>query len=231
MSRSLFSLSSARRSVLVVLGALLLALVLVVVASSALAPKKADAATQTVTKTFNNPAMIFIPAGALPNDCESGPTEGAADPYPSIIRVGGAFPAGSTITDVNLKLNEFTHTYPDDVHMLLSKGSQSRTVMSDVGDGEDVAGITLQLDDEAARPLPDEEQLTSGRFKPTNVDDEHDPVEFPEPVGDVKVNSHLRGFDGLSPNGKWKLRVFDDANGDCGRLESGWGLTIKASVP
>jgi hypothetical protein len=223
-------LSSARRSVLVVLGALLLALVVVVVASSALAPKKADAATQTVTKTFNNPAMIFIPAGALPNDCESGPTEGAADPYPSN-RIVQAFPAGSTILDVNLKLIDFTHTYPDDVHMLLSKGSQSRMVMSDVGDGEDVAGIILILDDEAARPLPDEEQLTSGRFKPTNVDDEHDPVEFPEPVGDVKVNHHLRGFDGLNPNGKWQLRVVDDQGADCGRLEQGWGLKITASVP
>jgi hypothetical protein len=230
MSRSLFPLSSARRSVVVVLGALLLALVLVVVASSALAPKKADAATQTVTKTFTNRTMLFIPAGAVVNDCESGPTEGAADPYPSN-RIVQAFPAGSTILDVNLKLIDFTHTYPDDVHMLLSKGSQSRMVMSDVGDGEDVAGIILILDDEAARPLPDEEQLTKGVYKPTNVDDEHDPVEFPEPVGDVKVNHHLRGFDGLNPNGKWQLRVVDDQGADCGRLEQGWGLKITASVP
>jgi hypothetical protein len=224
-------LSATRRSVVVVLGALLLALVLVVVASSALAPKKADAATQTVTKTFTNRTMLFIPAGAVVNDCESGgPTEGAADPYPSN-RIVQAFPAGSTITDVNLKLIDFTHTYPDDVDVLLSKGSQSRTVMSDVGDGEGVAGIILILDDEAARPLPDEEQLTKGVYKPTNVDDEHDPVEFPEPVGDVKVNHHLRGFDGLNPNGKWQLRVVDDQGADCGRLEQGWGLKITASVP
>jgi hypothetical protein len=62
MRRTLVPLSS-NRSVVVLLGAMLLALA-VVVASSALAPKKADAATQVVTKTFNKPAQLLIPAGA-----------------------------------------------------------------------------------------------------------------------------------------------------------------------
>jgi hypothetical protein len=226
MRRTLVPVSSNRRAV-VVLGAVLLALALVVLAS-ALAPKKADAA-QAVTKTFNKPAQILIPAGADLADCSNGDTEGPARPYPSV-RPVKAFAAGSNILDVNLVLKGFSHTYPDDVDVLLSKGLRSRTVMSDVGDGDEVTSIFLKLDDEAANFLPDEDELTSGRFKPTNVQDDGEGDAFPEPVGNVNQRSSLKGFDGLSPNGKWKLRVADDAGSDCGSLEQGWSLTIRARV-
>jgi hypothetical protein len=227
MSRSVFSfLSSARRSVLVVLGATLLALVLVVVASAALAPKKADAATaQVVTKTFNKPAAILIPAGA-----------GLAEPYPSIRSVQ-AFPSGSTILDVNLVLRGFSHTHPDDVDVLLTKGipkgSRARTVMSDVGSNKGVNDITLTLDDEADEPLPEEGPLVSGRFKPTNLAGGLGTITldlFPPPVGNINANPSLN-FEGLSPNGQWKLRVADDESADCGEFAGGWSLIIKARVP
>ena len=198
-----------------VLGAMLLGLALVVLAS-VVDPKKADAAQQVVvTKTFNKPEQILIPAGANLADCSSGPTQGVAEPYPSRRSIG-AFAAGSTISDVNLVLRDFSHTYPDDVGVMLSKGGRDRLVMDDVGGGTTVNDITLTLDDEAATPMPDNEQLVSGSFQPTN------PFNF---------NAPLSGFDGLSPNGTWNLRVADEAQADCGEFGGGWSLIIRARVP
>jgi hypothetical protein len=211
MSRSLFPLSPAR-SVVVVLAAMLLALALVV--ASALDPKKAEA-DRVVTRTFNQPQQILIPAGAIVADCNSGPTEGQAAPYPSQLRIA-AFPERSTILDVNLVIRNYTHTFPDDVGVLLSKGGKNLLVMDDVGDGDDVSAITLTLDDEAAAPLPNEEQLVSGSFKPTNQFD---------------VNAALSAYDGVRPNGTWNLYVSDEVEGDCGEFGGGWSLIIRARVP
>jgi hypothetical protein len=231
--RTLVPLSSIR-SVVVLLGAMLLALALVVLATGA-ASKPADAATQTITKVFDKPGTILIPAGAVPGNiftCQTGETEGAASPYPSKRNVQ-AFPEGSTTLDVNLVLRSFWHSFPDEVDVLLSKGVRTRTVMSDAGGSDDVNGITLNLDDEAANGhLPDESQLVSGRFKPTNyVGDDGGLDDFPEPVPDFSPLSALSRFDGTNPNGLWKLRVNDDAAGDCGQFAGGWRLIIKARVP
>ena len=92
MRLTLLPLSSAR-SVVVILGAILLALALVL--AGALAPKQADAATRIVTKTFSNSGQILIP------DCTNSVSPGPATPYPSQMSVG-AFPSGSHIRDVNL---------------------------------------------------------------------------------------------------------------------------------
>ena len=211
---------------LAMLGAMLLALIVLGLGSSA---NKADAATQAVTKSFNKTAPILIPAGAHVVDCGSGPTQGAAASYPSAKTIK-AFPAGSTIRDVNLVLRNFSHSFPDDVDVLLSKGQRNRTVMSDVGAGDDVNNITLTLDDEASTPLPDQQPpLASGTFKPFNSEGID---EFPGiAAADVSTNSSLSGFDGRNPNGIWALRVVDDTDDDCGQIGGGWTLIIKASVP
>ena len=209
MRRALSPLRS-NRSGLAVLGAMLLALA--VVLASAMASNKVDAATQ-VTKTFNKPQQIFIPAGAL-STCALGPTEGKAAPYPSQLSIG-SFPAGTTILDVNLKLRRFTHASPDDVGVLLSKGGRNRLVMDNVGGPFDVNDINLTLNDEAATHLPNDEQLVSGSFKPTNP---------------FNATASLSGFDGLSPNGTWNMRVADKSKGDCGEFGDGWSLIIRARV-
>jgi hypothetical protein len=214
MRSTLLSLPATRRSVVIVLGGMLLALAVVVMVS-VVASKRANAA-EVVHRLFDQPEQILIPAGAIPANCGSGPTQGKAGPFPSRLRIQD-FPAGSTITDVNLKLRGFTHTFPDDVGVILSKGVQpGRLVMEHVGDGDNVSDITLTLDDEAANDLPDEDALVTGRFKPTN--------------GYDKIES-LAAFDGLSPNGNWTLRVVDHVDGDCGELGDGWSLRIEARVP
>lgn len=214
--------SSTRRSFAVLLGAMLLALALVVLASAA-APKKADAATKVVTKTFSNAQLITIPEGAPTT------TIGPAAPYPSEKSIA-AFPAGSHIRDVNLTLKNYTHTVPEDVDVLLAHNGRNRTVMSDAGGANAVSNITLVLDDEAAASLPNQDQIVAGRFKPRNFES-FALDSFPAPAPTQDVRASLSGFDGQGPNGTWKLFVQDDSFLDVGRFGGGWSITIKAAVP
>jgi hypothetical protein len=227
MKRTLVPLLSIR-SVLVLFGAMLLALALIVL-SLGTSANKADAATRLVTKTFTNPGQILIRADAVLPECTTS-VSGPAAPYPSEKNV--TFPSGSHIRDVNLTLKNYTHTYPDDVDVLLKKGTHNRTVMSDVGDEFDVSTISLVLNDEASSTLPDGAQLAGGSYKPSNAEDNPDEGdEFPAPAPIQDTRSALSGFDTLNPNGTWKLFVQDDANDDCGKFGGGWSLTIKAAVP
>jgi hypothetical protein len=209
--RRAIPLPSTRAIVLLVAVAMATALV---VLSLVAAPKRADAATRVVTKTFSNPTQINIPS------------VGAAAPYPSEKSVQAFNRA--TILDVNLSLKNFSHTWPDDVDVLLSKGGITRTVMSDVGGSSDVTNITLNLDDEATNGfLSDNGQLVAGKFLPTNIEDGIIDS-FPEPTPTPSTQSALSGFDGVNPNGVWALRVVDDAAGDEGTFAGGWSITIKA---
>src|SRR5688572_30083478 len=84
------------------------------------------------TQTFSNPTSIAIPA------------IGNANPFPSTINVSGML---GNITDVNVTLSGFGHTFPSDVDVLLvGPGSQNVLLMADVGCTGDVSGITLVFD-------------------------------------------------------------------------------------
>src|SRR6266480_1805446 len=61
------------------------------------------------------------------------PDSGAGTPYPSTINVSGT---AGTISQVVVKLDGYTHTYPDDLDVLLvSPTGQKVIVMSDAGGG------------------------------------------------------------------------------------------------
>jgi subtilisin-like proprotein convertase family protein len=195
------------------------------------------------TTTFSNTSSISIvdatSAGASP-----------ANPYPSEINVQGL---SGTISDVNLKLNGFTHGFPDDVAVqVVGPDGTSVLLMSDVGGpplfGDTaVNGINLTLDDEAANSLPDNGLLSSGTYKPTEgttpfcnafVDPrclgyEDDPVPniWPSPAPALSVGgSQLLGFDGKAPNGTWKLYVIDDTQFAVGTFAGGWSLEIDTGT-
>ena len=212
------------RSVIVLFGAMLIAIALVALAIG-VATKKADAATTVVTKTFNKPAQILIPDGQNLNSCANGITSGVAHPYPSTRRVT-SFNQGE-ILDVNLTLRNYTHTFPDDVDVLLAHRGINRTVMSDAGGAFDVNDINLTLDQEATTLMPDETQLEGGRVRPNNFDGLDS---FPDLPFSENGFAALTGFDGANPNGTWRLYVQDDSGGDCGEFGGGWTLRIKARV-
>lgn len=192
----------------------------------ALSSRPADAAPRVLTKSFTNSKEIKIPKGA-PGTTSSG----TASPYPSAVT--SSFPRGSKVRDVNVTLRNFTHTYPDDVDVLLVHGGKNRTIFSDVGGDLDVDDITIKLDDETANGrLPDLDQLVGGVFIPTNVAEGIATDFFDPPAPDpASAKSALSGFDGSSARGSWKLFVVDESDGDNGTIRGGWTLQIKAAVP
>ena len=141
--------------------------------------------------TFSNPANITIP--------DSGP----GSPYPSTILATGV--AGLT-GDVDVTLSGFTHTWPDDVGvMLVDPTGVNVYLMDGPGVALDANGLNFTFDDEAAAQLPNAGALSSGSWRPMNQwNDFFDPP-APPPSGSI----FLSDFDGLDANGTWSLYVED----------------------
>ena len=176
---------------------------------------------KTVTRVFTNASPISISA-----------TREAANPFPSKLNVAG-FKQGKLL-DLNVTLSGFSHTYPGDVDVLLvAPNGSSAVIFSDLGGSTDVSNLTFVLDDQTGAILPPlGQQLGSGTFKPTNEDLADT---FPSPAPYSTSNTALATFNGINPNGSWRLFVADDfSTADGGSLDggsfAGWSLTIKARV-
>jgi Bacterial Ig-like domain len=189
------------------------------------------------TTTFSNTSSISIP------------DSGAANPYPSQITVQGL---SDPITDLNVKLNGYSHGFPDDVAVLVvGPDGKSVRLMSDVGGplpfgDSPVNDINLTLDDEAASSLPDNGPLTTGTYKPTkgttpfcnafvdprclSWEDLEAPANFPSPAPAGPYSTALSVFDDTDPNGTWKLYVIDDTQFATGTFAGGWSLEIDTGT-
>jgi large repetitive protein len=153
-------------------------------------------------------------------------TIGTAEPYPSQITVSGL---RGTITDVNLKLRGYSHSFPGDVDVLLVGPSEedNAIVMSDAGGGDNVDRETFVLDDQALNDLPEVGPITRGTFRPTDYDNPFDVDDFFADAPDTSGSgSALSVFNGTNPNGTWSLYVVDDEIPDFGQID-GWTLVIK----
>jgi subtilisin-like proprotein convertase family protein len=173
--------------------------------------------------TFSNSSPITILDSASP------PT--VASSYPSQIVVSSE----PTPSDVNVTLTGFSHTFADDVDMLLvGPQGQSVILMSDaIGDVADK--LTLTFDDQAANFLPDEDPAVSGPYKPTNYGPSSPDACPNEPSTDTwpgapvgPYGSTLSVFNGIDPNGTWNLYIVDDCAGDAGSISGGWSLTFTS---
>ena len=166
------------------------------------------------TNLFCNPQTITMPANTL------------VTPYPSNIGVSGMT---GVISKVTVTLNNLTHTFPDDIDLLLvSPTGVNSVIMSDAGGSIDANNITFTLDDAAVNSLPDAGPLVSGTFKPTNFA----PADtFPAPAPTPSGATNLSVFNGTNPNGVWSLFVRDDSTGDAGSFAGGWCLDITTVNP
>lgn len=172
----------------------------------------ADTRFKTVTRSFASTDAVQIP-------------DGVAVPYPATIKVGGL--AGGRLTDVDLKLAGFGHGFPDDVDVLLvAPGGRRAVVLSDVGGSDPTGPLTLILNDEATSPIPTDGPLVGGAFRPTDRN-EPPPDTFPSPAPGPSERTALSTFDGIDPNGTWRLYVRDDSNTETGSI-AGWSLRITA---
>ena len=173
------------------------------------------------TATFGNPSTIQI------LDNRQGDTP--ANPYPSHINVQNL---RGSITDVNVQLSGYGHSFPDDVDVLLEgpKG-QKVLLMSDVGGSDGVFDVNLTLDDEANNSLSGISPITTGTYRPTQgTPDSAAGETFPSPAPAGPYASNLSAFDGTSPNGTWDLYVLDDHALDEGRFAGGWSLAISTDT-
>ena len=174
---------------------------------------------QTVARTFSNTGQITINGGAV-------------SPYPSTIVVSGL--TNGVIKDVNLILRNFSHTWPEDVDILLAAThlSGNALVMADAGGDFDATNLTLTLDDQAANQLPFNAALVNGAtYRPANHADEDGTTDvFPGPAP-TPTGTSLTAFNGQNPNGTWQLFVRDDfAANENGSIAGGWTLDMLVEI-
>ena len=159
--------------------------------------------------SYPSPASITIPA------------RNEASPYPSVISVSGVT---GVIASLRVAINNLGHANPDDLDILLvGPGGQAVLLMSDCGGSADLRGVTLVFDDAATNSLPDNAQIVSGEYRPSNFGG-GDTFSAPAPAGPYVTN--LSVFAGASPNGAWSLYVMDDANNNAGGITNGWRLEL-----
>ena len=170
---------------------------------------------------FANPNTIDIPAG------QPATTSGIANPYPSVVNVSGT---SGVVLDVNVILHGLSHTWPDDIDVLLvAPDLTSAVIMSDAGGATDALNLTITLDDQAAAPLPNSDALASGSYRPANHGNTDDT--FPAPAPTPGPVSTLATFDGTRANGVWQLYVVDDEDLDTGQFGGGWTLQLEVGPP
>jgi subtilisin-like proprotein convertase family protein len=171
--------------------------------------------------TFANPGAITAPAlpsGSVP-----------ALPYPSSITVSGL--TDQLILRVKVRLANVSHTFPDDLDILLvGPQGQNLVLMSDAGGSADVNNVTLLFDDGGV-PLPDSGGFATGTYSPADYDAQESADVFPAPAPAPSAATQLSVFNGTNPNGLWRLFVIDDGAQDGGAIAGGWSLEIDSVAP
>lgn len=177
----------------------------------------------TATGTVANGHVVFNGAGM--NIPEAGPTNGSL--YPSPITVSGLPTSGVSVKSVTIR--GLTHSYPDDLDILLrfgTSGSNYIMLMSDHGDQFDVNKVNYTFDDAASGALSGTAFNPSGTYDPANSGT-GETMPSPAPGFQLYSTAPLSTFTG-NLNGTWNLFVRDDADEDGGSIE-GW--TIVFNVP
>jgi subtilisin-like proprotein convertase family protein len=180
--------------------------------------------SMTFTTTASGPHLAINAISIAIND-RSGAQPAA--PYPSTIAVSGL---SGTVSDVNATLFGVSHTFPDDIDILLAGPSGANTLLiSDACGGIDVSGFDFTFDDAAAATLPDNTPAcAAGTYNPTNYLTD---IAFPSPAPAASPTVALSNFNGTDPNGTWSLYVVDDLAQDAGTIGGGWSLDITVSPP
>jgi len=149
-----------------------------------------------------------------------------ASPYPSVVRVSNV---QGVVSKLSVTLLGLTHSFPDDADLLLVSpdGTRSVVLLSDAGGGaptNSIANVTLTIDDDGSE-LTSEAKLGYRTYKPGNFG----VGVFPPPAPSSGYTSTLTRFNGISPNGDWKLYALDDTFSDFGAIERGWILVIETA--
>ena len=104
----------------------------------------------------------------------------------------------ATLRSLTVTLTGFSHTYPDDLDVLLvGPTGASIVLMSDVGGSTAASSVNLTFSDTGASLTPS----VSGTYVPTN---EGSGDSFPSPAPSGTPSTALSAFTGTNPSGTWK---------------------------
>lgn len=172
------------------------------------------------SQSFSNPTAIDIPSG------QPGVTIGPSTPS-SIVVSGITDP----ITSITVDLFGLSHTFPDDIDVLLVGPTGAHVMlMSDAGLNFVLNGVNLKFDDAAPNSLPDSTLISSGSFKPTNFGVTDSFTGAGAPGGTGPWGTALTPFYSLNANGTWTLFVQDDASQDVGQFAGGWQINFRTEA-
>jgi subtilisin-like proprotein convertase family protein len=194
--------------------------------------RKTSNLDSVLATTFTNASPITI------ND------NSTATPYPSSISVSGlSGTIPSTSTAVMVTLNGFSHTFPNDVGIVLVGPTGAALLIQDGATdgttGNPASNVTYTVSDSGATQLPSNTGLVNGTtYKPAAY---FTGDSFPAPGPGTTYNSPAPAgtatfastFGGTNPNGTWSLYIADFAAGDSGSISGGWTLTfdVPAATP
>jgi subtilisin-like proprotein convertase family protein len=122
-------------------------------------------------------------------------------------------PAGGTVTDVDLRIDELRHPFLGDLEIELLHAGQAATLFTPPSgwNGDDIVDAIFDSDSATAPPSAGPGPVT-GRMRPAEA-------------------AGLNKFDGLPAGGTWRLRIKDTEPGDEGVLYA-WGPTgARAEFP
>jgi hypothetical protein len=158
-----------------------------------------------------------------PIQCSSGPItipdSGPASQYPVAFDFTGL---ADPVSSLRLAFTGFSHTFPNDVDMLLvGPGGHTLVVQSDVGGTTAVSNVNYTLSDAGTATVPS--PLAAGNWRPTNsgagdafaAPAPAGPHNNPAPAGSATFGSV---YNTLSASGVWNLFIVDDAGGDTGSI-------------
>ena len=195
---------------------------LVVAGAMALAASPSRAAENTLSSTkrieIGSYTETNLALGMTIND-------GKSSRYPS--NTGPTGLAG-TVTDVDVRIEGFSHERPRDVDILLvAPNGQTVVLMSDVGGTSPVSGLDLTFDDQALSEIDPAGVPQTGTWQPSNEDEDDT---FPAPAPTTPRAEALSVLNGQRPGGNWALYVVDDTFDYFGSITQFW-IDIETSGP
>lgn len=180
-----------------------------------------------VAGTFGLAATASATTFTIANtDGISLPVAGKATTYPSTISVAGV--VDEIIVDINIELSGIVHDRADNLYFVLEGPTgESIVLWSDAGGDNPLFGISVVFDDEAAGPIPDSGPISAGSYQVSQFGSPPGAADT-APAPNPGFGGDLANFDGLDPNGDWKLYAYDDAFFGSGDASiAGWSITIE----
>jgi hypothetical protein len=197
--------------------------------------------TTVAGNTFCNTGSIALNDGGLA--ATGGFIGTAATPYPSNMFVTGL---SGTIQSITVDLKGMVHTKSQDIDLLLvAPTGEKFLMMTGVGSGiydgftnPNFIPSNLTLSDAAGSALPQSSVISSGTYRPTSYESWANTFPSPAPAGpynqaapQMTPATFASVFNGLNPNGTWRLFATDDTTDVSGSIANGWCLNIVVSPP